>query len=127
MSNNLPTLLAELSEIAPQICQRKDTEFAGTWYKIGDYEFGHDLWVDGEFLADCATSMVRGLPAYDWLQGALMRVIKSKDWGYKIQSPASTELTFAKVYFLPDGIFSSDGDNATETLLIALIQAIKGG
>lgn len=118
MSNNLPTLLAELSEIAPDVCQKKPFSY----YAIGDYLFWYN--VEGDFVAEHKRHrdiMYTGQPAYDWLQGALQRTIKERGMHWDLR------------YWKPRDRYMADvadhtvwNNDATEVLLTAFIQAIKG-
>lgn len=113
---NLPELLAQLAEW-PEVCQ-KTTHYG---YRIDDYYFNYS---DGELWAQYAHNTVHGRPAHDWLQGALQRAIVSRGWGYRVGIPATANVTIAKVYYLPDGVFSAGGNDVTEALLTALIAAL---
>jgi hypothetical protein len=122
MPNNLPTLLAELSERAPEVCK----SLAGS-YEIGVYRF----WI-GDYdelyavVFDADNSYAVGQPALDWLQCALQRAIEVRGWYFLVERWPTGE-SCIKIALTPTGQARyTHGDNATESLLTALIAAIKG-
>jgi hypothetical protein len=118
MTNNLPALLAELSEIAPDVCSK----YASNAFEIGEYIF---VW-----RVEQADLMARhkndnhpytGPPALDWLQGALQRTIEARGWDWDIiftpnSDPRYTTRAKNKIAY---------NDNAAVALLTALIAALK--
>lgn len=118
MSNNLPALLAELATVAPNVCKN----VAADIYAIGDYRFQYyddtlHAWEVG-FTYTCT-----GLPAYDWLIGALQRVIKGKGWPYMIQYHEQRNQYAVWVGFSEQA--EAISSIATEALLTALIAALQ--
>lgn len=120
MSDNLPQLLAELSQLAPDVCQ-KDRYL----YIIDEYAFfiSNDKFQarqSGEFMIN---PVVTGQPALDWLHGCLMRVIEGKGWVLDTCQLATHNGCNAIV----DNDYNSDWQpTMAEALLTALIMAIKG-
>lgn len=119
MHNKLPTLLAELSERAPDVCK----SLAGC-YEIGVYRF----WIGGydELYAVVFddNSYAVGQPALDWLQGALQRAIEARGWYFLIERwPDEARV---KLVLLPSGQQRhADAPHTTVALLAALVAALK--
>lgn len=120
MTNKLPALLAELSEIAPEICRQVNDEYIMQGFvffvdkKVG---LTATLFESNGTISGSAT----GNPAYDWLQGALMRVIEGKGWYWELRYSKPRNRYQAEI--ANHTVWNND---ATEALLIAFITALKG-
>lgn len=120
MTNNLLSLLAVLSRIAPDVCQHEVNDI----YFIGGYRFF--MANDGEFSAavPSVNCIFVGTPARAWLRDAVEREIARRGWPYMIQYHEQRNQYAVWVGFNEKA--ESLSDNAIEALLTALIMALKG-
>lgn len=108
--------LAELAELAPDICQRIESP-NGDYYLIGNYRF---WFVRDELVAQSNIEMYKGQPALDWLQCALQRMIVMRGWYLEVRywpprQKWEAEVANRRVW----------GDTPTETLLATLLAALR--
>lgn len=123
--------LRELSEIAPDVCERK-----GDVFTIGQYEFWLNL--SDEFSACYKPSpemFPTGDPALAWLEYALRAAIEAKEWDYELTCLEGSKLYLASI---PKNYWRKDKDDVYQAgwsdgpfktmaaaLLAALCAALK--